>query len=154
MFFSVFTMLFFAVSAGAYIDPSAMTYLVQIVAGVVIAAGAAFGFYFRKIRRAMSKKKKAEEEDDDEDDEDEDTGGDYHPASTMDPVYVENSFCMRNPEHNGLEIYFPSIPNEYIRSKMKEQGWRWHRQKGCWYNRENFDSRALAKRITGTDIKG
>ena len=71
MFFSVFTMLFFAVSAGAYLDPSAMTYLVQIVAGVVIAAGAAFGFYFRKIRRAMSKQKKAEEEDDDEDDEDE-----------------------------------------------------------------------------------
>ncbi len=72
MFFLVFTMLFFAVSAGAYIDPSAMTYLVQIIAGVVIAAGAAFGFYFRKIRRAMSKKKKAEEEDDeDEDDEDE-----------------------------------------------------------------------------------
>lgn len=96
-----------------------------------------------------------DDEDDNEDDEDdEDTGGDYHPASTMDPVYVENSFCMRNPEHNGLEIYFPSIPNEYIRSKMKEQGWRWHRQKGCWYNRENFDSRALAKRITGTDIKG
>lgn len=39
----------------AYIDPSAMTYIIQLVAGVAIAAGAAFGFYFRKIKRALSR---------------------------------------------------------------------------------------------------
>lgn len=71
MFFFVFTMLFFSVNVGAYIDPSAMTFLIQVVAGVVIAAGAACGYYFRKVRRAVRKKKNREEDEDDEEDEDE-----------------------------------------------------------------------------------
>ena len=50
-------MILFSVTAFAYIDPSAMTYIIQIIAGVVIAAGAAFGFYWRKIKRAFSKRK-------------------------------------------------------------------------------------------------
>lgn len=40
----------------AYIDPSSMTYLIQIIAGVVIAAGAGLGFYWKRIRRHMRKK--------------------------------------------------------------------------------------------------
>lgn len=40
----------------AYIDPSSMTYLIQIIAGVVIAAGAGIGFYWKRIRRHMRKK--------------------------------------------------------------------------------------------------
>ena len=61
-------------TALAYIDPSAMTYLIQIVAGVVIAAGAAVGFYWRRIKRAISKRKNKEEEEEyeEEDEEDED----------------------------------------------------------------------------------
>ena len=57
----------------AYIDPSAVTYIVQAVAAVVIAAGAALGFYWRRIKRAVKRKNKADEEDeDDEEYEDED----------------------------------------------------------------------------------
>ena len=59
--------------AAAYIDPSAVTYIVQAVAAVVIAAGAALGFYWRRIKRAVKRKNKADEEDeDDEEYEDED----------------------------------------------------------------------------------
>ena len=49
-------------SASAYIDPSAMTYIVQVVVGIVVVGGAAFGFYFNKLKRALRKKgdKKAE----------------------------------------------------------------------------------------------
>ena len=43
----------------AYIDPSSMTYLIQIIAGVVIAAGAGVGFYWKRIRRSIQKKKEA-----------------------------------------------------------------------------------------------
>ena len=79
-FFICFTLLFSS-TACAYIDPSAMTYIIQIIAGVAIAAGAAFGFYFRKLKRALSKfrKKDVAQEDWDADDEDDDeTGyGDY-----------------------------------------------------------------------------
>ena len=72
--FFALAMLMCMSTALAYIDPSAMTYLIQIIAGVVIAAGAALGFYWRRIKRALSKRKNKEEdeeyEDDYEDDED------------------------------------------------------------------------------------
>lgn len=70
------------------------------------------------------------------------------------PLFVENSFCMRNNEHNGLEIYFPDIPESFIRATMKEQGWRWHKSKGCWYARDNNERRILAKKITGKEVQG
>ena len=44
-------MLFFGVNAAAYIDPSVMTYLIQAAAGVVIALGAVFGIYFRRVKK-------------------------------------------------------------------------------------------------------
>lgn len=43
-----------------YIDPATTSYLVQIIAGVVIALGAATGIFFSKIRR-LFKKGKGEE---------------------------------------------------------------------------------------------
>ena len=55
--FFALSMTAFLTYAHAYIDPSAMTYLIQIIAGVVIACGAAFGFYWRKFKRALRKKK-------------------------------------------------------------------------------------------------
>ena len=40
----------------AYIDPSVMTYLIQAVAGVIIALGAAIGIYIRKARKKINEK--------------------------------------------------------------------------------------------------
>lgn len=70
-------MAFFSRSANAYIDPSSMTYIVQLVVGIVIAGGGAFAFYFRKLKRKLTKKNDeapvmemaAEDEDFDDDDE-------------------------------------------------------------------------------------
>ena len=39
-----------------YIDPSVATYLIQAVAGVVIAVGAAVGIYFRKAKKKVNDK--------------------------------------------------------------------------------------------------
>ena len=39
-----------------YIDPSVMTYTIQIIAGVGIAIGAFLGIYFRKIKKKVTKK--------------------------------------------------------------------------------------------------
>lgn len=47
----------FSATASAYIDPSAMTYIVQVIVGIVVVGGAAFGFYFNKLKRALRKKK-------------------------------------------------------------------------------------------------
>lgn len=52
---------FFSMTASAYIDPSAMTYIVQVIVGIIIAGGAALGYYFKKIKRTIKKGSKTEE---------------------------------------------------------------------------------------------
>lgn len=49
-------MLLFGADAEAYIDPSVMTYVIQAVAGVVIALGAVIGIYWRRARRKIGNK--------------------------------------------------------------------------------------------------
>ncbi|MDE6404197.1 MAG: hypothetical protein K2M20_00930 [Lachnospiraceae bacterium] len=49
---------FFTVPARAYIDPSAVTYIIQAVAGVLIALGAAFTIFRHKIFAFFKKNKK------------------------------------------------------------------------------------------------
>ncbi|MDR1961145.1 MAG: hypothetical protein LBQ16_02550 [Gracilibacteraceae bacterium] len=49
--------LVFMVDGFAYIDPSAATYVIQAVAGVVIAGGAAITIYWRKIKRFFKERK-------------------------------------------------------------------------------------------------
>ena len=71
--FFILSMMLCITYAMAYIDPSAMTYIIQIIAGAVIAIGAALGFYWRRLKRAVRKKKNKNlyDEEDEEDDEDE-----------------------------------------------------------------------------------
>lgn len=49
-------MLLFGVNAQAYIDPSVVTYVIQAVAGVVIAVGAAVGIYWRRAKKKLNEK--------------------------------------------------------------------------------------------------
>lgn len=58
-FFTLFTL-----HAQAYIDPSASTYVIQAVAGVLIALGAAFTIFRHKIFSFFKKKNKADESED------------------------------------------------------------------------------------------
>lgn len=46
-------MLVFGVNGSAYIDPSVMTYIIQAVAAIVVAAGAFFGIYWRKAKKKV-----------------------------------------------------------------------------------------------------
>lgn len=48
-------MLLFGLNGQAYIDPSVITYLIQIISGVVISLGAVFGVYGRRIKKAIAK---------------------------------------------------------------------------------------------------
>ena len=61
--------LLFGKNGSAYIDPSVMTYVIQAVAGVVIAIGAFVGIYWRRARKKMEKtfgvEEKKEQESDD-----------------------------------------------------------------------------------------
>lgn len=55
-FFTLFTLLF-GMTAYAYIDPATTTYLIQIVAGVFIAAGATIGIFWKRIKRFIRRKR-------------------------------------------------------------------------------------------------
>ncbi|HNW85973.1 MAG TPA: hypothetical protein PLP25_02410 [Candidatus Limiplasma sp.] len=58
VYFFLLTILTTWAYAFAYLDPSSMTYVIQIVAGVAIAASAGIGFYWKRIRRYFRRKKK------------------------------------------------------------------------------------------------
>ena len=48
-------MLMFGVNGKAYIDPSVSSYLIQAIAGIVIAVAAVVGLYFRRAKKKVSK---------------------------------------------------------------------------------------------------
>lgn len=49
-------MLLLGANGQAYIDPSVMTYLIQAIAGVIIAVGAVIGLYFRRAKKKVQDK--------------------------------------------------------------------------------------------------
>lgn len=78
-------------TVSAYIDPSAMTYMIQLVAGVAIAAGAGLSFYLRKLKRRFSKSRssRAAVQSYAIDDDDDDTGyGDYELDAPAQPQQI------------------------------------------------------------------
>lgn len=98
---------------------------------------------------------------DDEDDSEEEDSDETESTDEEDDRFgldnflrVEGSYCVVNSEQNGLEVYFPAMPSEFVRATLKDAGWRWHRQKQCWYAKDSSARRALVKKITGNDVKG
>lgn len=52
-----------------------------------------------------------------------------------------------NAEHQGIEIYFNSKPAAEIRDTLKAHGFRWHRQKACWYSKQTGERLAFAEKL-------
>lgn len=48
-----------------------------------------------------------------------------------------------NREHDGIEVYFEQCPESSVRDKLKENGFRWHGTKKCWYAKQNAERLAL-----------
>ncbi len=53
------------------------------------------------------------------------------------------------PEHNGIEIYFDEKPSISVCDELKENGWRWHRVKRCWFTKRSPDAEKFAKKLCG-----
>ena len=53
---SLCTAVMLMATAHAYLDPSVMTYTIQVVAGVVVAVGAVAGIYWRKAKKKVQDK--------------------------------------------------------------------------------------------------
>ena len=56
LYFTLCFALVFVLPANAYIDPSVMTYTVQIIAGVAVAVGAVAGVLWRKAKKKVQDK--------------------------------------------------------------------------------------------------
>ena len=76
LYFMVCMALMFTIPAAAYVDPSVMTYTIQVIAGVAVAVGAVVGVVWRRAKKKVQKKlgidenaKKEVEEDIDFDEE-------------------------------------------------------------------------------------
>ena len=48
-------MIYFPMTASAYVDPSVMSYTVQAIAGVAIAFGVIFGVVWRRVKKGANK---------------------------------------------------------------------------------------------------
>lgn len=57
-----------------------------------------------------------------------------------------------NEEHKGIEIMFDAKPNEEVRASLKENGFRWHKQKKLWYAKETEERLSLAQRIADENL--
>lgn len=55
-YFTICFLFLFSTSALAYIDPSTTTFLIQAVAGVAVAIGAAVAVYWRKAKKKVANK--------------------------------------------------------------------------------------------------
>lgn len=58
---------------------------------------------------------------------------------------------VRNEEKNGIELYFESIPTPEERTELKENGYKWHGVKKCWYRSENYTK--TEKKAEKTEVK-
>lgn len=56
MYGSLVLMLLFGVTGQAYIDPSVTTYMIQAIAGIAVAVGAAAGLYWRRAKKKLDDK--------------------------------------------------------------------------------------------------
>ena len=56
LYFIVCFSLILSTPAYAYLDPSVMTYTVQVVAGIAVAVGAVVGIYWRRAKRKVQEK--------------------------------------------------------------------------------------------------
>lgn len=64
-----------------------------------------------------------------------------------------NYKTIENKEKNGIELYFDSIPTYQERQQLKENGYKWHNQKQCWYIRKDLVTNELNKiDITNTKV--
>jgi len=56
IYFSICMTMILSLRVSAYLDPSVMTYTIQVVAGVMVAAGAVVGVLWRKARKKVRDK--------------------------------------------------------------------------------------------------
>lgn len=58
-----------------------------------------------------------------------------------------------NEEHQGEELYFEDKPMQEIITTLKENGYKWHRTKRCWYRKLNYIETKQSKQQNYLGVK-
>jgi len=58
-----------------------------------------------------------------------------------------------NEEHQGEELYFDEKPTDEIITTLKNNGYRWHRYKKCWYRKLNYTGTTKKEQKNYLDVK-
>jgi len=62
-------------------------------------------------------------------------------------ITIHNIRIVTNVEDNRVQIFFPDIPNQNIRTDLKSNGFRWSPQVGAWQRQISSWAIQIAKRI-------
>lgn len=55
----------------------------------------------------------------------------------------------KNQEKKGIELYFDAKPSKEVLDMLKLNGFRWHREKKCWYVKESEKTLKVAQKLEG-----
>lgn len=73
------------------------------------------------------------------------------PEQTPSIFETELSVTMQlNDKKNGVELYFSGKPSEEVRDRLKANGFRWTRNKKCWYAKQSEETLQLAEALAGS----
>lgn len=66
---------------------------------------------------------------------------------------IDNSFkIVENYEKHGIELYFNNIPTEDFRNMLKQFGFKWNRNKKCWYTKKTNDIMIVLENIQSQQL--
>jgi hypothetical protein len=68
-------------------------------------------------------------------------------AARPDHLKVSVVTLTENEAKNGLQLHFPSKPDEAVRTELKASGWRWSFYNACWYHRNTPENRQWAEQF-------
>lgn len=74
---------------------------------------------------------------------------DTHIVTIDQLLHVENSWCKLITASSELQIYMPSKTPYIVKKALRNQGWRWNRELGCWYAKDSSKGQILASIIAG-----
>ena len=60
----------------------------------------------------------------------------------------------KNQKLNGIELYMSAIPDSAQKETLKEMGYKFHRNKSCWYIREELYNSDILDKLNATESTG